>query len=265
MKILFFGDVVGKIGRQAMVKILPKYKKKYKPDLVIINGENLAHGVGITGTTVEEMISAGVDFITTGNHFGAKAGWEQVMIDYKGQIIRPANYPPGLTGSGYEFLKVEDRRIYIINLNGRVFLQENLEDPFIGFDRVEKLLKKAKNDIVLVDFHAEASSEKNAFGWYVDGRVTAVLGTHTHVPTADVKILSKGTAYVTDVGMVGARDSVIGVEKTGPLKMFQTQLSQRFEIPKSGMVQVNAVLVEVKNNSNQVKKIYRVDDEVEIK
>lgn len=264
MKILFFGDIVGKIGRKAMAQILPDYRKKYKSDLVIANGENLAHGVGITMNTVEEMFEAGVDFLTGGNHIFKKRGYEEIFTQYENKIIRPANYPPGVAGRGYATLKVEGRRVVIMNLSGRVFMQEDFDDPFRGFDQIKELLKIRKNDIVVVDFHAEATSEKNAFGWYVDGRASVVFGTHTHVPTADNKVLPQGTGYITDVGMVGAKDSIIGVKKEGPLNMFLTQMKSEFERPEEGIAQINAVLVEVDEKTAKAKKIERVDEEINI-
>ncbi|HRY63121.1 MAG TPA: TIGR00282 family metallophosphoesterase [Patescibacteria group bacterium] len=264
MKILFFGDVVGKIGRRAIAEIVPKYRKKYKPDLVIANGENLAHGVGVTEDTLQEVLAAGVDLVTTGNHVFAKKGYEELFTNFENKIIRPANYPDGLPGRGYATVKIKNKRVCVINLNGRVFMQENFEDPFREFDQIEKLLKIAKSDIVVVDFHAEATSEKNAFSWYVDGRASAVLGTHTHVPTSDARILPKGTALVSDVGMVGAKDGVIGVEIAGPLNLFLTQIPTRFEYAEEGVVQVNAVLVEVDEKNGRAKKIERVDGEVNI-
>ncbi len=161
-------------------------------------------------------------------------------------------------------MKIKDRRVCVINLNGRVFMQENFEDPFREFDRIEKLLKIAESDIVVVDFHGEATSEKNAFGWYIDGRASAIFGTHTHVPTSDCKILPRGTALVTDAGMVGAKDSVIGVEKEGPLNLFLTQVSTRFEYAEEGLAQINAVLVEIDEKSGRAKKIERVDSEANV-
>lgn len=260
MRILFFGDIVGKIGRRAISEVLPEYKKEYRPDLIVANGENLAHGAGVTINTVEEVLQAGVDFLTGGNHIFRKPGYEDVFTQLANKIIRPANYPPGVPGRGYATLKIKNQRVCLINLNGRVFFRESFDDPFRKFDKIKKLLKIAKTDIVLVDFHAEATSEKNAFACYVDGQVAAVLGTHTHVPTADLKILPQGTALVTDVGMVGARDSVIGVEKDGPLAMFLTQLPVKFERTDEGWAQVNAVLLETKGS--QVKKIIRADKEI---
>jgi metallophosphoesterase (TIGR00282 family) len=260
MKILFFGDVVGKLGRRAIVRSLENYRKKYQPDVVIANGENLAHGAGITLATAAELLDSGVDILTGGNHIFKKGGYEEVFTNFNRRVIRPANYPPGVAGRGYTSLKIKNKRLWVINLNGRVFFNENFDDPFRAFDRLKKLLKIAKSDIVIVDFHAEATSEKSAFSWYVDGRATAVIGTHTHVPTADLRILPDGTAMVSDVGMVGERDSVIGVEKEGPLKMFLTQLPVRFERAEEGWAQVNAVYLEV--TQNKVKKFIRADSEI---
>jgi 2',3'-cyclic-nucleotide 2'-phosphodiesterase len=264
MKILFFGDIVGKIGRRAISEVLPEYRKKYSPDLVIANGENLAHGIGITERTVEEMFEAGIDILTSGNHIYKKKGYEEVFTQYGERIIRPANYPEGVSGSGYTTIKVKGKRIVVINLMGRVFMQENFDDPFKKYDQIEKLLKIAKSDIVIVDFHGEATSEKNGFGWHVDGRASAVFGTHTHVPTADLKILPQGTSYLTDIGMVGGRDTIIGVEREGPLTMFLTQLPVSFEKPEEGVVQVNAVLVSIDEKTGRAKTIKRVDQEIEI-
>ncbi|NMB48438.1 TIGR00282 family metallophosphoesterase [Candidatus Kuenenbacteria bacterium] len=264
MKILFFGDVVGKLGRRALAEILPKYQKKYKPDLIMANGENLAHGVGVTADTLGEVLEAGIDLVTTGNHVFAKSGAEEIFTNFENKIIRPANYPEGLPGRGFATLKINDKRVCVINLNGRVFMRENFEDPFRTFDSVEKLLKIGKSDIVLVDFHAEATSEKSAFGWYVDGRASVVFGTHTHVPTNDIKILPQGTAIVSDVGMVGDRDGVIGVEKEGPLNLFLTQVPTRFEYAEEGTAQINAVIVKVDEKSGRATEIQRADTETKI-
>jgi len=262
MRILFFGDIVGKVGRRAIDKILPEYKKKYQPDLIIANAENLAHGVGVTINTVEEILNSGIDVLTGGNDTFRKTGFEEVFLQFENKIIRPANYPVEVAGRGYTTLKVGQQRVIIINLNGRVFFYENLDCPFKKFDEIYELLKIAKNDIVLVDFHAEATSEKSALGWYVDGKVTAVLGTHTHIPTADTKILPGDTAFVTDIGMTGARDSIIGTDKAGPLYTFLTQLPAKFERPEDGIAQVGAILLDIDNKNGRAKSIKRVDTEV---
>jgi len=262
MKILFFGDVIGKLGRRAVIKSLPDYKKKYQPDLIIANAENLAHGAGITQATVEEILTGGVDILTGGNDMFKKSGYEDVFLQFENRIIRPANYPDEIPGRGYTTLKIGGHRVCIINLNGRVFFNEHLDDPFRKFDELYKLLKIGSDDIVLVDFHAEATSEKSAFSWYVDGRASAVVGTHTHIPTSDMNILPQGTAYVTDIGMVGAKDSVIGVEKEGPLKMFLSQVPVRFERPESGLARVGGVWLELDDKSSRAIQIRRVDQEI---
>ncbi len=262
MRILFFGDIVGKLGRRAIDKVLPEYKKKYNPDLVIANAENLAHGAGVTINTVEEILNSGVDILTGGNDIFKKKSFAEVFLQFENKIIRPANYPSSVPGKGYVTLKINNQRVIIINLNGRVFLNENLDCPFKKFDEIYKLLKIAKNDIVLVDFHAEATSEKSALGWYIDGKATAILGTHTHIPTADAKILPGGTAFVTDIGMTGAKDSIIGVEQEGPLYGFLTQLPTKFERPEEGLAQVGAILIEVDDKSHRVKTIERIDTEI---
>ena len=262
MKLIFFGDIVGKIGRRAMAEVLAEYRKKYKPDLVIANGENLAHGSGITMDTVTEVLEAGIDFLTGGNDMFKKKGVAEIFLAYENKIIRPANYPEGVAGRGYATLKVGSKRVVVINLSGRVFLQQDFDDPFRKFDEIKKLLKIAKNDIVVVDFHAEATSEKSVFGWYVDGQASVVLGTHTHVGTVDATILPQGTGFVTDVGMVGAIDGIIGVEKEGPMEIFLKQTPAKFEIPEEGRVRVNAVLVEIDNKDGRTKKISRIDKEI---
>ncbi len=264
MKILFFGDIVGKIGRRAVAEVLGEYRRKYKPDLVIANGENLAHGSGITMDTVGEIFEAGIDFLTGGNDTFKKKGVEEIFLAYENKIIRPANYPEGVPGRGYATLKVGGKRVVVINLAGRVFLQQNFDDPFKKFDQIKKLLKIAKSDIVVVDFHGEATSEKSAFSWYVDGAVSVVLGTHTHVGTVDACVLPQGTGFVTDIGMVGAIDGIIGVEKEGPMEIFLKQTPAKFEIPEEGRVQVNAVLLEIDNKDGRTKKIKRIDKEITI-
>lgn len=255
---------MGKLGRRAVAEVMAGYKKKYKPDLVMANAENLAHGIGMTMDTVMEMFEAGVDLLTGGNHSFKKKGYEEIFTNFENKVLRPANYPAGVAGRGYTTLKVKGKRVVAINLCGRVFLDEDLDDPFKGFDQILELLKIAKNDIVVVDFHAEATSEKRAFGSYTDGQASAVVGSHTHVPTADNKILPMGTAYVTDIGMVGATDSVLGVDKTGPLTRFLTQLPAKFEMVEQGAVEVSAVLIEVDGKSGRAKSIKRVDSQIEI-
>ena len=267
MTILFFGDVVGKIGRKAIKKVLPKLKKEYQPDLIMANVENLAHGKGVTERTLQEMLKAGIDVFTSGNHIAKKSEYGKILENEKYPLVRPANYPPAVPGREYLKTKYKtqltkrgnkDKDIYVINLLGRVFFQDDFDCPFRKFDELEKLLKWGKSDIIIVDFHAEATSEKNAFGWYVDGRASCVLGTHTHVPTADEKILPGGTGYITDVGMVGAADSVIGVKKERVIEQFLTQINQSHELAEKGEVSVNAVLVEIDEKTGKCTGIKRV-------
>lgn len=266
LKIIFFGDVFGRIGRQAIKKILPTLKKKYQPNIVIANGENMAHGLGVTKKILTEMKRAGVDFFTSGNHIWKKREIYKIFDDpeLKNYIIRPANWSTGVPGQGFKLLKVGKLSLLVVNLLGRVFIDQTTECPFKTIDKILNKHKDKKINAVLVDFHAEATSEKVAIGWYLDGRVSAVLGTHTHVATADAKILPQGTAYLTDVGMVGAKDSVIGVKKEQPLAGFLTQLPQVFEPPEKGIALVNAVYLEIDPRTKKTVKIKRIDKEVKI-
>ncbi len=258
MKILFFGDIIGKIGRQAIKKVLPELRKKYEPDLVIANVENLAHGKGVTEKTLKEMMEVNIDAFTSGNHIINKGDYKKILEDKNYPLVRPANYPPNVPGRQYLKIRHKNKNVYIINLIGRVFFKENFDCPFRKFDELYKLLKLKKNDIIIVDFHAEATSEKNAFGFYVDGRASAVLGTHTHIPTADEKILAGGTGYITDVGMTGPLDSVLGVKKEGILKTFLTQIGNKHEMIETGKVVINAVIVEIDKKNGKCKNIKRI-------
>jgi hypothetical protein len=233
LRILFVGDIFGRPGRTIVHERLPELQKQHQAELTVANGENAAGGFGITPQIAEELFELGVDVITTGNHVWDK----RELIDYLNsangneaslarRVIRPANYPEGTPGFGWYQGRTRSGVDYaVINLQGRVFMANN-DDPFRVAD---DLLKKTSAKVVLVDFHAEATSEKIALGWYLEGRVTAVLGTHTHVPTADERVLPKGTAYQTDVGMTGPYDSVIGVVKENILQRFLTNMPGRFE------------------------------------
>jgi len=265
VKILFIGDIVGRLGRRAVTLILPELRKKLKPDFVIANGENLAHGKGVTPETVQEVLVAGVDLLTSGNHIFRNNGYKEVLDNQMSRVIRPANYPEGAPGKGSRILEAGSNQIAVINLMGRIFFRETLDDPFHKLDEILSVLKSQNpNLITVVDWHAEATSEKAGLGWFADGRVSAVLGTHTHVPTADTKILPQGTAFVSDVGMVGARDSMLGVEVTGPLVLLQTQMPTNFQMPEDGVVQFNSVLVEIDPKTGLTNSISRVDKEVQI-
>src|SRR3989338_2912510 len=229
MKILFLGDIVGKPGRKAIAKVLPEWKKEHDPDLVIANGENMAHGSGFTLVGFEEVQKAGVDFFTSGNHWPRK---EEGMLLFSGKkypIIRPGNWVGSVPGQGFRVIEVGTTRVAIANLMGQTFMGEQLNSPFHAFDEILDEIGSSVR-VKIVDFHAEATSEKQAFGWYADGRVSAVIGTHTHVPTADARLLLKGTAYITDVGMAGIRDSVIGDERSNRVQQFLNQLPVKHEI-----------------------------------
>lgn len=255
-KILMFGDVVGKIGRRALVEIVPKWRKKYEPDFVIANSENIAHGKGVTEKTLREIRDAGVDFFTNGNHaFKNKAGIQIFdSPEFRDAIVRPANYQTKVPGKGAKLIEVGTKKILIVNLNGQVGFRENFNSPFLEID---KIIHKHASDkpMTIIDFHAETTSEKIAFGLYVDGRVSAVLGTHTHVPTADAKVLPKGTGYISDIGMVGETNSVLGVKQEIILNNFLTQIPQMHEIAESGKCDVSAVFIEINTRTKKCEKI----------
>ena len=264
MKILFFGDIIGKIGRRAMKQILPELKNEYQPDLIMANVENAAHGVGVTEKTLAELAEAGVQVFTSGNHIFSKPEAEALLNIKDSALLRPANYPPGLPGADYKIIEIGSKAVVIINLLGRVFMKGNFDCPFRKLDEILAKIPAKNIGAIIVDFHAQASSEKTAFGWYADGRVSAVLGTHTHIPTADCKILPQGTAFVSDAGMVGALDSVIGDKKEEIIKSFLTQTNAPIEIPEEGEVEVGAVLVEIDPATKKAVKIGRVDRKIRV-
>lgn len=256
MKILFIGDIFSSLGRETVKKVLPDLKREIQPDLVIANAENLTHGDGFTSKHIEEMRAAGIDFFTSGNHAWGKIDGVSKLDNKDFPVIRPANFPSEETpGRGYEVLEVGGRKILIINLMGRVFMGKHLDCPFRTFD---KIWEKVEVDNVIVDFHAEATSEKMAFAFYVDGRASAVIGTHTHVPTNDFRILEKGTAYITDVGFTGSLDSVIGMKKEVIIKGFMTQLPIKHEPEKEGPAVFNSVLIELDDQSKKAFNITHV-------
>ncbi len=267
MKVLFFGDIVGKLGRRAVAAILPFWKKKYRPDIIVANAENLAHGKGVTPETIQELVDAGVHAFTSGNHIWDKPQVLDVIKEKKVVLLRPANYPSGTPGEGWQVVTVGHKSLVIVNLQGRVFMHEHIDDPFRKLDEVlQEIKKQTKNKMpVFVDFHAEATSEKNAFGWYADGRVAVVVGTHTQVRSGDARLLLKGTAYQTDVGMSGARDGVIGVDREIIIKKFLTQRPAVHQIPEKGWAQVCATLIELDPKTKLAKKIIPLYNEVEVK
>lgn len=255
MKILFIGDIIGKPGRSALRDGLAELTSKLRIDFVIANGENAAGGFGITKSVGEEIFSLGVDVITSGNHI-----WDKkeavVYIPKESRLIRPANYPPGVPGFGSVVMNAQSgRKIAVLNLSGRVFMSP-LDCPFQTAKREIPLLKKETNCII-VDFHAEATSEKIALGLFLDGEVSAVIGSHTHVQTADDRILPGGTAYITDVGMTGPVDSIIGVKKEQILQKFLTQIPTRFETAKGPTV-LSAVVIDINADNGRASSIQRL-------
>ena len=255
MRILAVGDVIGKPGRRAVAELLPGLRERYRTDMVIANAENAAGDIGVTPTTADELLEAGVDVLTSGNHIWA----QRDIIPYLESdipIVRPLNHPPGVPGRGYI---VHDRAL-VVNLMGRVFI-DSYDCPFRSMDT---LLNELENrpPVVIVDFHAEATSEKMALARYLDGRVSAVLGTHTHVGTIDAQVLPGGTAYVTDIGMTGPVDSIIGDDTESVLQRFLTKINSRLSVGKGPTV-LNAVVVEVDEDSGRATGIERISGEVE--
>jgi len=256
VKILFIGDVVGRRGRQAARYFVERYKSAEGVSFVIANGENAAGGVGITPDTADELLSF-VDVLTSGNHIWKKKEIINYMFSTD-RLLRPANYPEDNPGEGY-FIGTapSGAQVAVINLEGRVFM----DHPACPFRTAQQLVEKIRQrtNIIIVDFHAEATSEKAALGWFLDGKVTAVLGTHTHVQTADERILPGGTAFISDVGMVGPRDSVIGMKPDSVIQRFLTGMPHRFETAK-GVIMFNAVLIEVEPESGRALSIKRINE-----
>ncbi len=259
-KIVFFGDAVGKPGRKALNKIVPEIRAKYSPDFIIANVENLAHGKGVTLSTMAEIDQLGIDVYTGGNHIFEKRGLtEEVFAKYP-NLIRPSNYAGEFPGKGWVRIEKDGQGYLIINLNARVFFNEThfggLRSPFEEFDQLIAEHKRP-GDLVFVDFHSEVSSEKKAFGFYVDGRASMVCGTHTHTPTADLRILPKGTGHVSDVGMIGAVNSILGAPIENSLAIF---LGGKFiyDVEESNPIMVNAVYAEINDQglATKVEKIY---------
>jgi metallophosphoesterase (TIGR00282 family) len=249
------GDIIGKPGRWAVSKLLPDLQQQYGVDLIIANAENAAGGLGLTPITAKELLSAGIDVLTSGNHIWAK---REIIpyLDSEMPILRPLNYPPGVPGRGY----IVNSQAMVVNLMGRTFMGE-IDCPFQAMDKLLAELEY-KPPVIIVDFHAEATSEKMALGRYLDGRVSAVLGTHTHVGTIDAQVLAQGSAYVTDIGMTGPVDSVIGDDTGAVLRRFLTGMPHRLSVGK-GKTMFNAVLVRVADDSGWAISIDRIYREVE--
>lgn len=255
MKILFIGDVVGSPGRDMVQEYLPKLKEKHRPSVTVINGENAAAGKGITEKIYKNFLIWGAQAVTLGNHAWNK---REVFdfIDHAKYLIRPANFPEGNPGKGLVFININGLEVAILNLQGRTFMQP-IDDPFL---KVDELILEAKErtNIIFLDFHAEATSEKQAMAWYVDGRVSAVVGTHTHTQTADERILHGGTGYITDVGMTGPYDAILGVEREAVVGRFLTNMPVRFEVDTTGRSQLNGVVVKIDKKTGHTTKIERI-------
>lgn len=254
LKIMFIGDIVGRPGRRAVEYFLPIIKKEENIDYVIANGENLAAGKGMTFEKYQEMVQAGVDYFTSGNHIWNNQDFVPCLDDPRVKVLRPANYSEELPGKGFVEVEIGKVKLLIVNLQGRVFMRDDIEDPFIIG---KNIIDDHKDDIVLIDFHAEATSEKIALGFYLDGKAAAILGTHTHVQTADEKILSLGTAFITDVGMCGPENSVLGVKKEIIIEKFLTQLPLSHKVA-TGDSLFNAVIVTIDKKSKKSVQIKRV-------
>lgn len=260
MKILFIGDIVGNPGRKVIKEFLPSLRKEKGIDLVIANGENAAGGSGITYVVAQELYRSGVDAITLGNHTWSK---REILnfIESDSKVVRPANYPPELPGKGSTIISCEKGKVGVLNLMGRVYM-DTIDCPFRTAERELEYLK-SQTRMVVVDFHAEATSEKCALAWHLDGRVSCVLGTHTHVQTADERILPRGTGFITDVGMTGPSEGIIGVDKDIILEKFITHMPVRFELAR-GSVQFNAVAVEIDENNGKALSIERIAKVLEV-
>ncbi len=302
IKILFIGDIVGKIGRRTVQQVLPKLKKELKPDLVVANAENISHGSGVTESALKEVMEAGVDWFTCGDHSFKKE--KQLGIYDSMPILRPANYSAGVPGKGYSVISISASRtgggeikapliitaasgregvggikgdsgilknnkhdILLINLIGRVFMKMDYDCPFRKLDEIlaDKDLAGKNFSAIIIDIHAEATSEKVAMSHYADGRASAVFGTHTHIMTADHKITEQGTAHITDAGMAGFAGGCIGIEKESIINTFLTQIKRSNVIPKKGRAIFNSVLVSIDSKTGKAKKIKPITKFVEIK
>jgi metallophosphoesterase (TIGR00282 family) len=257
MKILFIGDIVGKPGRRAVAGILPKLKKELKIDAVIANVENLAHGKGLNESSLQEMIDAGVDIATGGDHIFDKPAAEELFKSEPNILVRPLNFPEIKVGQGSKTFHLGQKTVTVVNLLGQFGMANPpSESPFEAMQRWMK--KMPVSDITILDLHAEATSEKVNMGWWLDGKVTAILGTHTHVRTADERVLPNGTGYISDVGMTGLRDSSLGIDKDITVQRFLTGAHIVHEIPDHGVAMLNAVLLEEKDGRCvSIERVYR--------
>lgn len=255
MKILAVGDIVGENGLNKLKEVLPNLKQIEKIDFAIVNGENVAGGMGITEKHFKQMLFAGADVVTLGNHTWSKKDVFNIIDEER--LLRPANYPKGVVGKGYNVFNCKNKKIGVINLIGRTNMGVLSENPFLEADKIIEDIKD-KVDYIIIDFHAEATAEKIAFANYVDGKVNIVFGTHTHVQTADETILPNGTAYITDIGMTGPINSVIGMDKKASIKRFVTTLPEKYKIAE-GESKFNSCLFEFDDKTCRIEKITRIN------
>lgn len=259
MRILFLGDIIGKPGRQAVEAFLPRVREKHRPDLVVANVENAANGFGLTASVGRDLLGLGIDVMTGGNHLWDKRGSEEYLRSEE-RLVRPANYPSEVPGRTHVVVEIDEVRLAVLSVQGQVFMPP-LDCPFRALDR--KLAELEEDaDLFVVDVHAEATSEKQAIAHYVDGRVSAVVGTHTHVPTADERILASGTAFQSDLGMTGPYASVIGMHPDQVLKRFLTGMPARFEVAEDD-VRLSGLLVDIDAWSGQATEVLRVHEKFE--
>lgn len=271
LKFVIFGDIVGKTGRKAVVKILPKLKKLYRPDLIIANAENLAHGSGVTPKTIVELEQAGVGVFTGGDHIFAKPDVEKIFERTDCPLIRPANWVTDL-GTGEKLITVAKKRVLVVNLIGQVFIADKIQErwgkkllnPFRVINQILEKYKNEKLNAILVDFHTEATSEQVAMSRFLEGKVSCVFGTHTHIPTADAQILDNGTAAISDIGMTGAKDTILGVDKNIIIDRFLNETQKSFDWPELEKAVVNALYVEINDKTGLAKKIKLIQKEIKI-
>jgi len=258
IKLIFIGDVIGRPGRKLIYNHLDKLIEKYEPDFVIANIENIAGGFGITKKLMDEFIEKRIkiDAFTTGNHVWDKKEFENVVNNYENVLI-PANYPDGVPGNRWIILKKGEKKLGVFNLLGRALMGNNLECPFKTSKKIIKELKK-ETKAIFIDFHAEATSEKSALAFYLDGEVSAIVGTHTHIQTSDERIMKNGTGFLTDAGMTGVFDSVIGYDEKNPIQKFLTQMPKKYEVKTKGILEIQGVYIEIDIESGKALKLERI-------
>ena len=266
LNILFIGEISGKIGRQTVEKILPELKKEFRPDLVIANADNLAHGNGVSATTIKEMMAAGVDAFTGGDHCFGNLGSLKIYDDKDLPLLRPANYSERAPGRGQTIIELKNgQKILIISLIGQVFMSQDFNNPFTKVEEILSNLAINNLSAIIIDIHAEATSEKVALFHFLNGQVSAILGSHTHIMTADAKVSDEGTAYLTDMGMTGFIDGILGVEKEGIINTFLTQIKYPHNIPEAGRTSLNAVLLTIDPKTKKAKSIKPITKYINIK